>query len=117
MKALCVCQYGQSRSVGLARCIRKLRQGHEAASVGWESSPSALPYLCHWADVVFIVEPSYLKRIQPQHHAKVVLLDLGPDVWSNPYHPDLYAKCLYLLGRYLRGEKEAGGESAGVGRT
>lgn len=117
MKALCVCQYGQSRSVGLARCIRKLRQGHEAASVGWESSPSALPYLCHWAEVIFVVEPSYLGKIQPQHRPKVVLLDLGPDIWSNPYHPDLYAKCLYLLGRYLRGEKEAGGESAGVGRT
>lgn len=104
MKALCVCQYGHSRSVGLARCIRKLNGGHEAASVGWESAPSALPYLCSWAEVIFVVEESHLEKIQPWHHDKVVLLDLGPDIWSNPYHPDLYAKCLELLGRYLQGE-------------
>jgi predicted protein tyrosine phosphatase len=104
MKALCVCQYGQSRSVGLARCLRKLNRGYEAASVGWESSPSALPYLCEWAEVIFTVEPSHLQKIPARHRPKVVLLDLGPDIWSNPYHPDLYAKCLTLLARHIYGE-------------
>jgi len=87
MKCLCVCQYGHSRSVALTRVLH--HEGHHAVAVGWQTSGTSLSLLAAWADKIFVLEGWFAKFVPEEHRHKVVAFDVGPDRWSNPYHPDL----------------------------
>jgi hypothetical protein len=107
MRALCICQYGHSRSVALTRVLRRASNGraeykavgnYEAVALGWETAGlSAIALMSGWAEVIFILQQTYLDRIPDRHRGKVVVFDVGPDVWSDPYHIDLYYKLLAML--------------------
>jgi hypothetical protein len=87
MKFLCLCHYGHSRSVALCRVLHA--RGHEAVPVGVGTSPSAIPRLCLWADKVVCLQEGFAKHVPPGFAGKVVIMDVGPDRWSNPYNQDL----------------------------
>jgi hypothetical protein len=109
MKILTVCQYGHCRSVALARVVRKANNGSdpvEVVAVGWQTcGEAALRLLCGWADHIFILQGAYMDHIPPTHREKVVVFDVGPDVWANPYHPDLYGLLLDMWTRWLQEEQ------------
>jgi hypothetical protein len=109
MKILTVCQYGHCRSVALARVVRKANVGTdpvEVVAVGWQTCGDvALRLLCGWADHICILQGAYMGHIPPTHREKIVVFDVGPDVWTNPYHPDLYGRLLDMWTRWLQEEQ------------
>jgi hypothetical protein len=108
MKALCICQYGHSRSVALARVLRgafssdasHVSHSYDTVAVGWETASSALEPLSKWADVIFILERSYLSYVPESYRGKVVVFDVGRDRWSNPYNQELSTLLLQMVVRW-----------------
>lgn len=96
---LCVCQYGHSRSVCLTRVLHG--RGDEAVAVGWMTSGSALDGLAEWADTICVLEAAYASHVPSRHLRKVVVLDVGRDRWSNPYHPELFSILSDLVSQKL----------------
>jgi hypothetical protein len=111
MKALCICQYGHSRSVALARVLRgafnsaisHVSNLYDTVAIGWETAPSAVVLLSQWADVIFVLETSYISYVPMPCRGKVVVFDVGRDRWSNPYNQELST---LLLGMVVRWETE-----------
>ncbi len=91
MKALCICQYGHSRSVAMCRVLH--HRNHEAVACGVGTALSAIPALVAWADVIILMQGTFAWSIPKEFGDKVVINDVGPDIWSNPYNPDLRALC------------------------
>lgn len=87
---LCICQYGHSRSVACARALHI--RGYSAVAAGAETCGSAIRNgLALWADAIIIMQPAFMAAVPEQYRSKVRVLDVGPDKWSNPYHPELAA--------------------------
>lgn len=95
MKYLCICHFGHSRSVAIARALHG--RGLSAVAIGAHSSGDAVVPLAAWADVIFAVDPTHAYQVPAEYRHKVKAFPLGPDVWSNPYHHDLIAKVDALL--------------------
>ena len=87
MKALCICQYGHSRSAALAQVFHHL--GHAAVAIGVGTSGDAVFPLAEWADRIFVLQPAYANHVPSKFASKVRVFDVGPDIWSNPYSQDL----------------------------
>lgn len=87
MNYLCVCQYGHSRSVALARVLHGL--GRSAVACGWGTAGTGLPHLCWWADKILILDSGFIKYIPETYRFKIVDFHVGPDRWSNPYNQEL----------------------------
>lgn len=87
MKYLCICQYGHSRSVALARLLHGMGQG--AVAIGWSTNGGAITPLCEWADRILIVDGHALAHVPINHRHKAVDFQVGPDRWVDPYHPEL----------------------------
>lgn len=80
MKVLCVCEYGNIRSVALAYLIKTIYR-YEAIAVGRKNvSKDTMEVLEAWADKVIDV-------------TKLV----GEDVWHDPFHQELQHKLLKKL--------------------
>jgi hypothetical protein len=97
---LCVCQYGHSRSVALCRVLHGL--GLQAVACGFATAPDALPALAAWADVVALLTPEAAPLIPAAHRHKVADFNVGPDRWSNPYHPELRAILASMVADFFR---------------
>lgn len=100
MNYLCICHYGHSRSVAMVRALHGL--GHEAVACGVGTSPSALELLAQWADGGIILAESAMGSMIPNHtmyEHKFLHWNVGPDKWSNPYHPELAALAMDFLTR------------------
>ena len=89
LRVLCVCQYGHSRSVALARELHHRNVAAVACGVG--TAGSALDYLCDWATHICVLDDSLANMIGTRHHDRIVSMHVGPDRWVNPYHPELQA--------------------------
>lgn len=89
MKNLCVCHWGHSRSVALARLLHSKGQG--AVAIGFASNGGAMDVLATWADRIFVLQADYRQYVPEEHQDKIVVFDVGPDRWVNPYHPELRA--------------------------
>lgn len=87
MKYLCICQYGHSRSVALAREFH--RRGLVAVAMGHGTGGDAIVPLSEWADVICLMTPDFAFRVPDNQRHKIVNFDIGPDRWSNPYNQEL----------------------------
>ncbi len=99
-RVLCVCQYGHSRSVALARRLhhRKI----VAVAAGWSTGGDALAVLSAWADVIAVMTPEIVNtHIPAEHRHKVADFNVGPDRWSNPYNHELLAICDKKIEEFL----------------
>ena len=81
-KILCICQYGNVRSVGTKR--RLTRRGYRnVIATGAENCGSeTLMVLVDWADVVLVAEP-HLADLLPPSGKVDVRFTIGPDVFGN----------------------------------
>lgn len=86
MNFLCVCQYGHSRSVALARVLHQ--RGYHAVACGHQTAGPLLATLADAADRILILDDNMTPHVK-QWSDKVVSIHIGPDVWSNPYNQDL----------------------------
>ena len=91
MKILCICQQGNSRSVGLAFLLKNM--GHDAVAIGIHSARrSTRRMLCKWADKIILVVPKYEHWIKPEFKHKLLLWDVGRDIYFAGWKNDLLEK-------------------------
>lgn len=102
-KDLCICWYAHSRSVALARMLQQ--KGESAVAIGIGTSGDAINVLAPWADRIFVLETSYKDFVPVEYHHKVVIFDVGADVWSNPYNMALRAISEDMYEKYLHNGK------------
>jgi len=97
MKILTICKGGLVRSVALASVLR-YEVGHDAIAYGVEKgTPETMRMLCAWADRIVVMQEEYREATKQycysaSHGCSLCVCDVGPDVWSNPLHPDLLLK-------------------------
>lgn len=86
---LTMCFGGNVRSVGLARALKE-QHGQEAIAVGhgFVSTPT-MHMLCVWADYIMPMQDELKVYVPDQFRAKVRVIDVGPDRYHIPTHPDL----------------------------
>lgn len=87
MFLLCVCQYGHSRSVALARALHA--RGYSAVAAGTATAGAALAVLAEEAERILLLDEALRGAIPPKYHDKIISFHVGPDKWVNPYHPEL----------------------------
>jgi len=68
-------------------------RGYPAIAIGQASGGDAIIPLADWASRIVIMQPYFMGYSPVEHRAKVVLNDVGHDVWSNPYNSDLLKIC------------------------
>lgn len=99
MKILTMCQGGNSRSVGMAFLL-KYKYNIDAIACSWEkNSPETLDMLFKWADSILIMEASFEKFIPSEYKNKIIVTDVGEDVWFS-IREDLVNLCDKLLEPY-----------------
>jgi len=92
MKILTICRGGLVRSVALASVLR-YEVGHDPIAYGVEKgTPETMKMLCAWADRVVVMQQEYEMVMGLYYTSLFNVCDVGPDVWSNPLHPDLLAR-------------------------
>lgn len=94
VKFLCMCEYGHSRSVALARAFHA--KNYAAVAMGRSTSGRAPWLLGDWATLIVAMAPNITPPVYPWPllmRKKIILFDIGPDRWSNPYHPELRKLC------------------------
>lgn len=96
---LCVCKYGHSRSAAAVRLLH--RRGMEAVAIGWHTSPETLKQLATLADTIIVMQGIYREYIPFQHRLKVIVMDVGSDIWRNPYDDELCAKLQPMIDNVI----------------
>ena len=102
MKILCVCRYGNVRSVALAYILKILFK-QEAIAVGAKtSSDKTFKMMSDWADKIIFLTTRLDRYQLMKHNPKVILMDIGSDVWHDANHQNLK----HLLFEELAKHKE-----------
>lgn len=93
MKILVLCNHGNVRSVALAYLIKTIYK-HEAIAVGIsETSKETQEMLFNWADKIITLYTNPKFKVLPPF-SKMHKLDVGEDVWHNPFAQELQHKLL-----------------------
>ena len=65
------------------------------------NSAETLEMLYQWADRIFLVEKWMEMHVPTGYHPKCIVLELGPDRWQTPMHPELQALVDNLLRQVI----------------
>jgi hypothetical protein len=88
MKILVVCDEGNNRSVTLGNQIKYI--GHDVLTIGINRiAQDTLIMLYGWADKVILTESNQVSPFLPDKEHKVVLWNIGPDIYPRPYNKKL----------------------------
>jgi hypothetical protein len=89
LKVVTVCAQGLNRSV-VARWLLQ-HAGHEVIPVGLDrTSAETLAMLYAWADRIVVLDARLCARVECACECeKMVVWDVGPDVYPQHYHPEL----------------------------
>ena len=105
-RILTICQGGNVRSVALGYLLKE-RYGFDAIACGWMwNTHETIGMLCEWADAVIILQDEFKQHVPKKYHAKLSLLDVGPDRWFNSLHPELLGILDDMIQRAF-GKKDA----------
>jgi len=81
MKAVCLCQDANSRSVTCAYILKSYYH-IDALCCGWNrNSKETLEMLFEWADTIFVMQQDYVKYVSEKYLSKIYVIDVGPDKW------------------------------------
>ena len=58
-------------------------KGEAAVAIGKGTSGDAINVLAPWADRIFVLETSYKYFVPQEYQDKVIIMNVGPDRWSN----------------------------------
>lgn len=98
MKFLCVCEGGNSRSVGLAFLL-KYYCGQDAIAYTWRhQSPETMEMLCNWAEHIVLMNNGWEDKIPEPYRTKIMVCDVGDDRYFQP-HPDLLKQCQVFIAK------------------
>jgi hypothetical protein len=103
MKILAACQAGVCRSAAMARELKQ--HGHDVLVVGLGyNDPETVKMLVDWADKVVVLQKELLKLVPPEGRDKVVIADVGPDVWDGAYDPDLQNRVKVIVEAWKKAD-------------
>lgn len=89
MKTLVVCSAGIARSHAMNRHLKTAYDFDSVAAGVHRNGPELLRLLSTWADRIVVMEKGFEKELPEQARGKVVVTDVGLDVWGDPSHEDL----------------------------
>lgn len=70
--------------------VLKAKYGMDALACGLNvNSEETKEMLMAWADKIIVLDRNLLNLIPERYVSKLILLNLGEDIWHNPGHPDL----------------------------
>jgi predicted protein tyrosine phosphatase len=96
---LCLCEGGNSRSVGLAFILKHYCDA-DAIAAGWRfMSSEALDMLYEWADRIVVMQPYISEKVPEKYADKVSVCDVGEDRY---FRPD--SKLINLCGTWAERE-------------
>jgi predicted protein tyrosine phosphatase len=96
MKIIVFCRAGITRSAAMTRVLKE-RHAADTLPAGLErNGPELQELLCGWADRVLVMDARLLELVPMGCMKKVILTDVGPDVWENSSAPDLVNRCIVL---------------------
>jgi len=102
MKILCICQKGNSRSVGFAWLL-KMKYRVDALACGFKTqSDLTKNMLYEWADYIILMAPQYRDLIPMQYSEKLLVLNVGHDTYFKGIDESLVEQCEKFLS--LHGE-------------
>ncbi|MBS3927484.1 MAG: hypothetical protein KGZ65_02565 [Sphingomonadales bacterium] len=117
MKVLCVCERGNSRSVCMTWLLKD-HYGVEALACGITAiTADTWRLLYSWADKVILMHAPLRRHIPGgDPELKMVVCDVGADVYWEPPHADLTDQCRSFIesrlglarGRFLGGKAPCG---------
>lgn len=94
MKILVLCNHGNVRSVGMKYLLQMLT-GHDVLNAGVEENPyETLVLLSDWADKIITLTQSANRVINSYASEKNTFIDVGEDVWNDPFRQELQHKLL-----------------------
>jgi len=101
-KILVMCQRGNCRSVATAFILKDHRGYNNVVTCGVETaSLKTRRMLYAWAELIIICgEPELVNKVDPefiQFMPNLFHLDIGPDIWGNPFNQDLLSKVNAVL--------------------
>ncbi len=90
---LCICHRGNVRSATAAAVLKDLFN-QSAFAIGTHTfSAEDIDDLAAFADTIYVVgEASMLLELPERVRNRATLIDIGPDIWMFPMHPDLVSK-------------------------
>jgi len=99
VKVLCLCEAGVVRSGAMAWILKYHFDVDAIAASLAKNSSRTLNELADWADHIILMDKT-LKGLYLRHGlceitpgrdlaSKLILCDVGTDVWKNPFHPEL----------------------------
>jgi len=101
MKIVTMCRGGNVRSVA-AKMVLNRYFGHEVIAIGYDNTNNETKKLVFdWADRIVIMSMEIWDLALASHDAeyghKFNILDVGQDVWGDPFKVDLQLKIFNLL--------------------
>ena len=96
MRILTICEHGNVRSVALAYLLKTI-YGYDVLACGVrETSEETREMLFTWADKIIVLDKKLIiPNFQLLHFSeKVIILDVGEDIWHDPYAQELIHKLL-----------------------
>lgn len=96
MKIVVFCRAGIARSTAMVRILKET-YGFDALPAGLVANGKKLQQiLCEWADRVLVMDAALVDLVPEGCMAKVILTDVGPDIWGYPTVQDLVNRCIVL---------------------
>lgn len=103
MKVLCVCQEGNSRSVVLAS-ILKNELAYDALAMGIrKTSEPTKEMLYEWADMIVLVDKTFVPEIPTKYLNKLAVWDVGQDRYFQGFSQDLIDQYHNYIARWKAG--------------
>lgn len=102
MKILCVCQRGNSRSVGMAFALKEI-YNTEAIACGIDAvSSDTWKLLYDWADLVVVMHDELLPYIPAETQDKIKLCNVGEDIYWRGVDLNLLDQCRNFIKNELK---------------
>jgi protein-tyrosine-phosphatase len=101
MKIAVFCKGGITRSAAMANELK--RYGHDvlAAGLGY-NAPETIQMLTDWADRIVVMQKELVQLVPMSGRGKMVVADVGPDVWTNSSDPDLVARVRVIAQEWAK---------------
>jgi hypothetical protein len=107
---LVLCSAGLNRSGSMLRVLKKDHlgggpkgEGIDALNAGLHAnSKGTLQGLMGWADRIVVMDANLAPLVGPENGKKIVLADVGPDIWGSPTHPDLLGRCKVIAEQWAK---------------